>query len=366
MDLKQFEKSQFKGKVKDAVKAAEAIRAHKDNPRDVSFAEIVKEKFNVELGTMLSDLGVDPATDTISNLITVPEVDVRWIIPEVFRSALLLGYRQGPIYPNLIAAEEQMRGLTQVMPWINMSDAAPMYVGEAETIPLGAISYGSKSFRIYKIGRGIKLSDEVVQYASLNLVSIFMRDFGVKLGHATDVLALAAITNGEQADGSESAPVIGVATSGTLAYSDLLKIWVRMGRMGRVPNTIVAGETASATILNLTEFKTPVSGSPLASITLKSPVPGASNLFVHGNVGASQQIILDPAGAVIKFNGWPLKVESERIVSNQTEAFYVTLQTGFAKLFRDAAIILDSSVAFSSYGFPTWMDVDTLQNVTIQ
>jgi hypothetical protein len=365
MDLKQFEKSQFKGKIRDAVKAAEVIRSHKDNPRDVSFAEIVKEKFNVELASLFVDLGIDPATDTISNLITVPEVDVRWIIPEVFRSALLLGYRQGPIYPNLIAAEEQMKGLTQVMPWLNMSDAAPMYVGEAETIPLGAISYGSKSFRIYKIGRGIKLSDEVVQYASLNLVSIFMKDFGVKLGHATDVLALTALTNGEQADGSESAPVIGIASAGTLAYSDLLKVWVRLGRMGRVPNTIVAGEDVSATILNLTEFKTPVSGSPLASITLKSPIPGASNLFVHGNVATNQFLVLDPAGSIVKFNGWPLKVESERIVSNQTEAFYVTLQTGFAKLFRDAVMVMDTSLAFASYGFPSWMDVDTLQNVTI-
>jgi hypothetical protein len=130
MDLKQFEQSQFKGKIQETVKAAEAIRAHKDNPKDISFAEIVKQKFNVELSALLADLGIDPATDTIQNLITVPEVDVRWIIPEVFRTALLLGYRKGPIYPNLVAAEEQMRGLSQVMPWLNMSDAAPMYVGE--------------------------------------------------------------------------------------------------------------------------------------------------------------------------------------------------------------------------------------------
>jgi hypothetical protein len=366
MDLKKFEASQFKGKIQDAVKTAEAIRGHKDNPKDISFSAIVKEKFNIELGALLADLGIDPATDTVSNLITVPEVDVRWIIPEVFRSALLLGYRGAPIYPNIVAAEEQMKGLTQIMPWINMSDAAPMYVGEAETIPLGAISYGSKQFKIYKVGRGIKLSDEVVQYSSLNLVSIFLTDFGVKMGHATDVLAILCLTNGEQTDGTESAPVIGTASGSSLVYKDLLKVWVRLGRMGRVPNTIIAGEDLSADILDLTEFKTPVLGSPLANITLKSPMPGASNLFVHGNIADHQAVILDPKGALIKFNGWPLKVESERIVSNQTEAFYVSLQTGFAKLFRDAAIILDDSKTFSGYGFPTWMDVDAAQDVVIK
>ena len=100
-------------------------------------------------------------------------------------------------------------------------------------------------------------------------------------------------------------------------------------------------------------------------MTLKSPIPAGSNLFVHGNVTASTAKILDPQGGIIKFNGWPLKVESERIVSNQTEAFYVSLQTGFAKLFRDSSVIIDKSKAFASYGFPTWMNVDTAQNVAI-
>ena len=363
MNLKSLEKSQFKGKIQEAVKAAEAIRSHKENPRDVSFEEVLQEKHQISLEGLLVDLGIDPSTDTVQNLITVPDVDVRWIIPEVFRTAVNLGYRAAPIYPSIIAAEEQMKGLTQVMPWINMSEAAPKYVGEGETIPLGAISYGSKQFKIFKIGRGIKLTDEVVQYSSLNLLSIFMRDFGVKLGHATDVLAIDVAINGEQADGSESAPVIGTATGTTLVYKDLLKIWIRMSRMGRVPGTIVGGEAMALDTLDLDEFKLYVQGSPRETLNLKTPVPQKSDFFIHGNVPANQELIIDPKGGLIKFNGWPLKVESERIVSNQTEAFYVSLQTGFAKLFRDSIIIVDKSKAFASYGFPTWMDVDAAQNV---
>ena len=366
MNTKNFEKSQFKGKIQDLVKAAEAIRSHKDNPVDISFPTIIKEKYNVTLDAFLVDLGIDPNVDTVQNLITVPEVDVRWIIPEVFREALVLGYRGAPIYPNVIAAEEQMRGLTQVMPHLNMSDAAPRKVGEGETIPLGEISYGSKQFKIFKIGRGIKLSDEVIQYASLNVVSIFLRDFGVKLGHATDVLAIDCLINGEQADGSESAPVIGTADGTTVTYKDLLKIWVRLGRIGRLPSAMIGGEDMSVDILDLDEFKTFVTGAPREKLNLKSPVPSNTNFYVHGNIPTNQVTILDPKGAVIKFNGWPLKVESERIVSNQTQASYVSLQTGFAKLFRDSVIVLDRSKAFSTNGFPSWLDVDTAQNVIIE
>lgn len=365
MDLKKYEKSQFKGKIQDTVKTAEAIRSHKDNPKDVTFSQVLKETYNVSYEQFLADLGIDPYTDTIQNLITTPEMDVRWIIPEVFRTALLLGYRAAPIYPNIIAAEEQMRGLRQVMPHINMSDAAPRYVGEGETIPLGTVSYGSKEFRIYKVGRGIKLTDEVVYFASLNLVSIFMRDFGVKMGHATDVLAIDCLINGEQSDGSESAPVVGTNDGATLTYKDLLVIWVRMGRMGRVPTTLLSGESLAIDILDLTEFKTPVMGAPRETLVFKSPIPQSSNIYVHGNVPANQAIILDPSASIIKFNGWPMRVESERIVSNQTEAFYVTLQTGFAKLFTDAALIVDRSTDIISDPLPTEMDVDPYQNVTI-
>jgi len=365
MDLNKYEKSQFKGQVQDAVRTAEAIRTHKDNPRDVSFEEVIQEKHNVSMEQFLADLGIDPRTDSIQNLVTTPEMDVRWIIPEVFRTALLLGYRAAPIYPNIIAAEEQMKGLKQVMPNINMSDAAPRYVGEGETIPLGEVSYGSKEFRIYKIGRGIKLTDEVVHYASLNLVSIFMRDFGIKLGHATDVLAIDCILNGEQTDGSESAPVVGTLNGTSLTYKDLLTIWVRMGRMGRVPSTLIGGEAIAIDTLDLSEFKTPVMGMPRETLVLKSPVPQKTDFYVHGNIPANQAIILDPGSSVVKFNGWPLKVESERIVSNQTEAFYVTLQTGFAKLFTDAALVIDRSQTIAAAPLPSEMDVDPYQNVTI-
>lgn len=365
MDIKKFGESQFKGKVKDIYLAASAVRNHPENPQDVSLAEIIKEKHNISIDGFLHDLGINPAYDSVENIITVSEMDTRWIIPEVFREALVLGYRTAPIWPNIIASEEQMRGLSLVMPHINMSEATPHKVNEGETIPLGEISYGSKQFGIFKIGRGIKITDEVRKYSSLNLVSLFLKDFGVKLGHATDVLAIDCLINGEQTDGSESAPVIGMTSAGTKTYADILRIWIRLSRIGRMPNTMIGGEAEALLTLNLTEFKTPVSGTPMNKLSVKTPVPSNTNYFIHGNIPANQEIILDPKAGVIKFNGWPLKVESERIVSNQTEAFYVSLQTGFAKMFRDAAIVMDRSLAFASAGFPTYLDADSAQNVTI-
>jgi len=136
--------------------------------------------------------------------------------------------------------------------------------------------------------------------------------------------------------------------------------------MGRFPTTTLGGEAAAILTLNLAEFKTPVTGTPVHVLKVQTPIPRDMNYFIHGDIPANQELIVDPKKAVLKFNANPLLIENERIVSNQTMAFYATLTTGFAKLFRDASLIMDKSLAFASgNGFPSYMDIDPLQNVTI-
>jgi hypothetical protein len=373
MNHESYKKSQFKGKVRETVKLAEQLRNDKDNPEDVSFADVVQDKFNCTLDSFYQDLGIDPAVDTVNNITTMLSEDERWLVPEIFRNALQLGYRRAPIYPSIIAAEEQVKGLTQILPHINMSDATPRLVGEAETIPLGNLSFGKKNFSAFKVGRGIKISYEVLQYSSLNVVSIFLKDFGIKMGHALDVLAIDTLINGEQLDGSESAPVIGVQTvfdplnpltTGS-TYMDLLRIWIRLSRMGRTPSVMIGGENMALRTLMFDEFRRYVQGAPMEKLTIKTPIPANTNYFVHGNVPANSEIILDPSSSIIKMNVQPLMVESERIVSNQTEAFYASMTLGFAKLFRESAILVDQSQDFANQGFPAYMNVDALQNVDI-
>jgi hypothetical protein len=370
MNHEAYKTSQFKGKIKETVKLAEALRTDKDNPEDIAFADVVKDKFNCSMESFYQDLGIDPAVDTIHNIYSLMGEDERWLIPEVFRSALQLGYRKAPIWPNIIAAEEQVNGLTQVLPHINMSEVAPKMLGEAETIPLGDLSFGKKNFSAFKIGRGIKLSYEVTQFSSLNVVSIFLQDFGVKFGHALDVLALDCLMNGEQLDGSESAPIIGVQTplvgpdTGS-TYMDLLRLWIRLSRMGRFPSVMIGGEAMALRTLMFEEFRTYVQGGPRENLDLKTPIPAKTNYFIHGNVPANRELILDPSSSIIKMNVNPLLVESEKIVSNQTNAFYASMTLGFAKLFTESCIVVDQTLDFAVAGFPAWMDVDALQNVQI-
>lgn len=370
MNIEKLENSQFADQVVKLVKLADSMRKDKEAPMDVSLADLFKDHTTDEknpeglsFGHLLDDMGIDPSYDTISNLMTVPTgTDApRWVVPEIVRSSIKLGLRKAPIFPNVIAGTQRLGALKAIIPSVNLSDAAPRWVAEGETITFGSISYGSKEFKIRKMGRGISLTDEVKDYVSLDVVRIFLEDFGVKLGYALDALAVDVLINGEQADGSESAPVIGVENPGTLAYRDLLKIWVRLSRLGRAANTMIAGEDMAIDILDLDEFKKRSQGTTDAKLNVKTPIPNEANLFIHGSIPAEQVVILDPKTSMLKFDSKPLMVETERIVSNQTEATYVSLSTGFATVFKDSRLVLDSAESFDSFGFPAYMNVDVLE-----
>lgn len=370
-----FEQSGLKGSLEGIVRSLDAGRKAEKDPLDISFSEYIGERFN---GMTMTDflnekMGINPNVDTISNIVTTGDLDARWIIPEIFREALTLGLSKSPIWSNIIAEESQVSQLKAIMPYINRSDATPRRVGEAETIPTGRISYGKKEIEIYKVGRGIKIPYEVMQYATLDVVRIFLEDFGKQLGLALDTLALDTLINGDQPSGSNSAPLIGVTTANARVYKDYLRLWIRMSRLGRNANVIIGGEDAALETLDLAEFKTnndggraPAGVPSTTALDMKTPLPSSAAYYIHGNVPANKELILDPGAALLKFNAQPLLVESEKIVSNQTEAFYATLTTGFGKIFDDASVLLDKTDTIANLPFPSYMNVDTFENVVIE
>jgi hypothetical protein len=363
MELAKYQGSSFYGKIQNIVHKAQSMRLDRDYPTDVTFADIVKADHNVDIDSFYDAIGVDPNFDTISNLFQIPERDIRWLVPELFRDSLRLGYRRSPIWPQLTAMEEQTTGLSQVVPMINMSDATPKRVGESETIPVGTLSYGSKKFDIHKFGRGIKLSDEVARYVSLAVISIYFEDFGVKMGMGVDTLAIDTLINGEQADGSEAAPVIGVGNPVVgLTFRDILVSWFRLAVIGRRPSIMLGGENMAIDTFLMPEFNRRTvggsnpEGSPEYRLNLNVPLPQGANFLLHGNIPENLLGIVDPTAALLKLNAVPMQVESERIVSNQTEAFYASFTLGFAKMFTDAAVFINRTLPFAQNGFPAQMN----------
>lgn len=369
IDISAYKAADFTKELPELVHFLDAARAgNKENVCcDLSLEDIVKEKYGLSQEAYFEKLGINPRQATMQNIFTMPDQSIRWIVPEIIRQAIVLGIRKAPFYPEIIAHDEKVSGLNITMPHINMSDAAPAKINEAETIPLGDISYGEKSVSIFKIGKGFKLTDEVRNYVSLDVLAIYLRDFGIQLGYALDTLAMDVLLNGNMVNGSESAPVIGVYdTTQGIQYRDLLHLWVRGSRLGRNYQNIIGGEDQAIDLLDLPEFKDRKSGTTMATLNIKSPVPNQANFFIHPGTPANQVVLIDRAAALIKLTAKELMLESERIVSNQTQATYATLTTGFCKMYQDAVVLLDSTKAFSQYGFPDFMNIDPFLNVNLE
>lgn len=349
--------------LKEAVRKCESLRRHTKRPVDISLSEFVKRTHGISMNSAYKDLKLNPTQDTIQNIINMPDNNYRWLIPEIYRDALRLGLRKAPIYPSIITAEQTVSQTSVKMPAINMSEATPKKVGVAETITTGSVSFDQKDVKIYKYGRGFKIPYEVVQYVSLNLVSIYLQDFGVKLAMGLDNLMIQTLLNGDQAGGADSIATVGIASANDLTFRDLLKIWVRMGRLGKNPSNMIAGEAMAIEVLELlTNSRT--QGSPRVNVSVKSPIPTNTNVWVHGAVPDNTAIIVDPSSALVKLNAQPLLVESDKVISNQVQEVYATLTTGFATIYRDSRLNLDMSKEFDTFGFPAWMDPTSQEQVT--
>lgn len=369
IDISAMKREDFIKDLKGMVQFMDSARAgNKDTVcTDISLEEMVQEKYGISQADFFEKIGINPRMTTMQNIFTMPNEGVRWIVPEIIRTAIVAGIRQAPFYPDLISHDEHVSGLKITMPHINMSDAAPAKVNEAETIPLGDISYGEKTVSIFKIGKGFKITDEVRDYVSLDVLGVYLRDFGIQLGYAMDNIAMDVLLNGNMLNGAESAPVVGVYdTTKGIQYKDLLKMWVRASRLGRNYQNIIGGETQAIDMLNLPEFKDRKTGTPDATLNIKSPVPNKANFYIHPGTPDQQLLLVDKSAALIKLTAKELMLESERIVSNQTQATYATITTGFCKMYQDAAVLIAANKAFTANGFPAFMNIDPFLHVGLE
>jgi hypothetical protein len=393
----------LKGKVKEIVLGMNAIRGHKDGGRDIGLRQFMAENYTqngVALSPehLYSELAIDPRRTQVKELMADEDMAFllseivrdgvrrgmgiaqrelaaqareafvsmgpvtsdggtqRFMSPEVFLDPLRLGTVQASFYADLIVREESVAQPTVTIPKIDLSKATMKDSAEAATIEEGSVSYGSKDVKLRKKGRAIKITYEAIQYNSLSLVQLFFEDAGRILGHTLNGMAIDTLVNGDVVGGSEAAAVVGVEnTVNKITWFDLARLAIQGALIGRTFTQVIGNATTALNYLNLTEIKDKVQGTPLLNTRLKSPLTMPEDLFVSPGVPANQMIFQDSSMSMVQLTAMPLMVETEKIISKQLENSVATITTGFAKLQRNASVILDGSVAFSGAGFPTFM-----------
>lgn len=339
------------------------MEAKRQKGFDVTLSQHLKDNYTMDcdnttpytVDKLYEELNIDPTNVTVTQILDRQDEAVRWLVPEIFRDAIRKGFINSPIYRDFIIREETVSQPTQVAPFWDTTglNNEPKDLGAGESMELGSLKYGQKTVHIGKRGIGLELVDEAIRYTSVSMLSIFLQDVGIKLGSRLTRDLISVLINGDQADGSESAGTVGVATSGTMTYADLIKVFVRGSLRNRKWTRVIGNEDMINYMLNMDEFrKTAKVGNSELGLNTKTPVPRDIDAYTHNTIPANQLLMVDPTLAAVQLTAVPLTVESDRIVQRQINSTYVSTTTGFMNVFRDARVVLDKS---STAAFPSFL-----------
>ena len=246
------------------------------------------------------------------------------------------------------------------IPNLNLSDAEPEESEEGATAEEGTVEHGHKKVGIKKRKKALKITDESILFNSLNLLSVFFVDYGRLLGLLLNGDAVNVVVNGDVTDGSEAAAVIGVSdTSKGYQYRDFLRVGIRFNQLGRAGMQAISARRSRSTTSTCSEVKKKqFSGNPLMTVKFKVRGADAEDLFASHKVPDDQIVVQDNAVSLIKLTAQPLLVETERMVMKGINGSVASTFTGFAKLNRNASVVIDRTLEFDDAGanvFPTWM-----------
>lgn len=334
---------------------------------DVTLKSYLEGVYGAEMGPeqFYQAAGVDLKSLTVEKLLNTSDL-TRWLFPEIFRDAIRLGLVYTPFYSRLVTSDERIDSTGITMPNIQFpadASVAMRVTGEGATITEGELTWGEKQVTIKKRARGLKQTYESIMFTPINLATIYFEDVGTRLGADLDKDLVDIAINGDQADGSAAAPVMGAATGGTLVYTDIARVWVRLKRINRSSNAMLASEADAITILNMTQFlrnqfpgATPQGSGFAASgttLNVNTPLPSDQDVYVHSSVPTGKIVFIDTSRAFIQLTAMPLLVESEKLVSRQVQGQYASIITGFANIFKDGRLVLDYTTSLGTNPGPT-------------
>lgn len=310
-------------------------------------------------GKLFNEMGLPSDADlSLGHLLSLSG-DVTYLAPEIVRDFIVRGMELNARYTDLIMGTESVSSLDVSAPYIDYLNPRPVSIGEAETIPVAKYTWGKKSITLRKKAIGLDWSDELILSVKLPILRQWLQRVGIELNAMLYSVGVTTLLNGDQTDGTDAVSVVGVSSSGTLAFADFVRLWVRAQLIGAEWRSIITNETMANTLLALAEFKPTAGGLGGAVVNLETRnkvVPSQMPHLLSSVLGADQVFMFDPSQAMLYLVFRPLLVESDRIMQRQVNGVYCSIMSGFTTVERKARIVMDKSKAFSGYGFPSWME----------
>lgn len=259
------------------------------------------------------------------------------LFPEYVTRAVRQGMEDANVLPKLVAAVTNIDGMDYrsitSTPDEDLKELKP--VAEGAVIPQTIVKTQENLVKLNKRGRMLVASYEAVRFQRLDLFTVTLRQIGAYIARTQLKDAINVLLNGD--GNSNPAQVIQVATSGSVAYSDLITLWD--GLSPYEMNTMAASSDMMVKLLNMEEFRDAQAGLDFHG-TGKAITPMGAALVKSSALPVGKLIGLDKNCALEMVQAGGIQTDYDRLIDRQLERAAITCIAGFAKIFKDAAKVL--------------------------
>ncbi len=275
-----------------------------------------------------------PASDQIQKFFQNAETAT--LFPEYVARAVNTGMAESKVLERIIAAKTTINtpDYRTISTGMSQDDLALKQVLEGTAIPHTTLKLKNTLVQLKKRGRILSASYEAIRFQRLELFTVALRQIGGAIAKSQLSDAVEVLIKGDGAVGA--APSQTTATT-TLAYSDLVALWNRMGDYEL--NTLLVSPDMAVQILNLAEFKNPAAGLDFQH-TGKLVTPLGASLIPTGALSAGTVIGLDRRYALEMVVAAEVAVEYDKLIDCQLERAAITSIAGFSKIFPEAVRVL--------------------------
>ena len=205
-------------------------------------------------------------------------------------------------------------------------------MNKSETIPQIVVKTKRNLVKLHKRGRMLLASYETFRFQRLNLFAVTLNQIGAYIARAQLKDAIDVLLNGDGND--NAAETIKVASTGSLEYSDILKLWSSLAPYEL--NTILAPTAEMQKILSMAQMQDSNAGLDFQG-TGKMITPLGAALLHAPEMTDGKIIGLDKNCALEMVQAGSVVTDYDKLIDRQLERAAITCTAGFAKIFTEAS-----------------------------
>lgn len=259
------------------------------------------------------------------------------LFPEYVSRAIKLGMEYADALPDITATVTKIDGMDyrSIVSDPDDDTRSLKVVSEGAFLPQTTIKTQENLVKLLKRGRMLVSTYEALRFQRLDLFTVTLKQIGAYIARTQLADAVNVLVNGD--GNSNGAKVINASASGTLKYTDLVRLWTELTPYEL--NTLLVPTALMEKILAMPEMQDSQATLDFHG-TGKMITPMGAKLIHVPTLDSDKIVGIDKTCALEMVQAGDVLVDYDKLIDRQLERATVSVISGFAKLFNDASVVL--------------------------